>query len=636
MSSQPVFRHASDTAHAPRDETESLLQALTEAASHSEYAPPVRKLLMQAAQALARPTSTPAAPPSRFRTSSEALPALASAIHNLQRDKTLFRRVQELAEIGGWQWNRNDDSLFLTDEAARILRSKTEVATMQALLGCLCSSHRERLQKTLEEIRDGTGFDLELQGKGANGKPFWLSMIGEPDPHDPTHTLLSGTLQDISARKQAEETLRQQAQTDPLTGLLNRDAVLGHIATRLHAAGKADIALLYIDLDRFKIVNDVLGHGAGDQLLMEAAHRIRCAVEGEATIARFGGDEFLAVCRTHDDPARPERLARHIQCAFLSPFKLGKDEFNVTASIGISCAPADGNTPKQLIQNADVAMYVSKRRNRNGFQAFTQEMAKHQQEQLLIETRLRRALDNNEFRLVFQPQVDLRSGRIVSAEALIRWHNPDLGEMRPDRFIDLAESTGEIVRIGHWVLAEACAQMRRWREQQLSIQRVAVNVSYRQFLGEDLSDTVSRMLDEHGLPGHALELELTERVLAEDGSDTEDVFDRLRRLGVRLSIDDFGEGYSALNYLRRLPIHGLKLSHNFMKGVPDAISDVAICQTVTGISRSLGLDMVAEGIENEQQRNFMLKLGVTIGQGFLYAPGIPAHELTQRLSTQLH
>lgn len=636
MSSQPVFGRKHPTEGKPSDDAESLLQALTEAARHSEYSYSVRKLLLQAAQALAKPNATPASKTTKFNSSADAIPALTTAIHNLQRDKLLFRRVQELAQIGGWQWNRNDDSLFLTEEAHRILRRNHALGTMSALQSCLCKSHRERLQKTLAEIRDGTGFDLELQGESANGTPFWISMIGEPDPHDPTHASLSGTLQDITARKHAEEALRQQAQTDALTGLLNRDAILGHIATRLHAAGKADIALLYIDLDRFKIVNDVLGHSAGDQLLMEAAHRIRCAVEGEATIARFGGDEFLAACRTSDDPTRPERLARQIQCAFLSPFKLGTDEFNVTTSIGISRAPTDGRTPKELIQNADVAMYVSKRRARNGFQAFTQEMASHQQEQLLIETRLRRALDNNEFRLVYQPQVDLRSGKIISAEALIRWHNPELGEMRPDRFIELAETTGEIVRIGHWVLSEACAQMRRWREQNLYIQRVAVNVSYRQFLGENLADTVERLLAEADLPGHALELELTERLLAEDTSDTEQVFDRLRRLGVRLSIDDFGEGYSALNYLRRLPIHGLKLSHSFMKGVPNAISDVAICQTVTGISQSLGLDMVAEGIENELQRNFMLKLGVNIGQGFLYAPGLPAHEFTERLSAQLH
>jgi len=560
--------------------------------------------------------------------------SLSTDITELQRDKTLFHRVQELAQIGGWQWDRGSDALYLTGEAVRILCRRVPPMTMHALLDCLCDDDRQRLRQTLDEIRGDTGFDLELAGADPGGTPFWVRMIGEPDPHDPGSERLSGTLQDITERKRAEEALRAQAQTDALTGLLNRDVILAHAQQRLHAPSGPDLALLYIDLDRFKIVNDVLGHDAGDHLLIEAANRIRGAVGEEGLIARFGGDEFLAVCRIADNPDRPEQLAQRVQQAFTAPFRMGKDEFNVTTSIGISRAPADGDTPRQLIQSADMAMYDSKRRLRNGYQAFSPRLAKRQQERLQIETQLRRALDNGEFHLVYQPQVDLRTGRILHAEALMRWRSPLLGEVRPGRFIELAESTGEIVRIGHWVLGEACAQMRRWQEQGLPIQRIAVNVSYRQFIGEDLVDSVRRMLGEAGLPGHALELELTERVLVEDVADTSRVFDQLRQLGVRLSIDDFGEGYSALNYLRRLPIHALKLSHSFMKGVPGARSDEAICQTVTGIARSLGLDMVAEGIETEAQRDFLLRLGVKVGQGFLFAPGLLPGEFAKRLAAQ--
>ena len=219
-------------------------------------------------------------------------------------------------------------------------------------------------------------------------------------------------------------------------------------------------------------------------------------------------------------------------------------------------------------------------------------------------------------------------------QALVRWRNPQLGEMRPDRFIDLAETTGDIIRIGNWVLHEACAQMRRWREQDLPIQRVAVNVSYRQFTGDNLGESVGKALADAGLPGHALELELTERVLVDDTPDTLLVFDQLRALGVQLSIDDFGEGYSALNYLRRLPIHALKLSQSFLKGVPGKPSDVAICQAVAGIAQSLGLGIVAEGVESEAQRDFLLRLGVNVGQGYLFAPGLLPGEFAKRVTAQ--
>ena len=557
------------------------------------------------------------------------------ALYNeVERDKALFRRVQELALIGGWQWNRATDALYLTSEAQHILGAATPPATMAAMQACLLPEDRQTLQSTLGTISEGTGFDLELQGAHADGTPFWASVIGEPDPHDPAHNRFSGTLQDITERKRAEAELRHQAHTDALTGLLNRDAILDIVASQLHNGAGAHLALLYIDLDRFKIVNDLLGHDAGDQVLLEAAQRIRKAVGHEGHIARFGGDEFLVATRTDADDDHPERLARVIQSAFLLPFRLGKDDFSVTASIGISRGSSDGNTSKQLIQNADVAMYESKRRRRNGFHAFSPVLAKRQQERLQTETRLRRAVDNNEFHLVYQPQVDLRSGRIFAAEALLRWHNPELGPMGPDRFIDVAESTGEIVRSGRWVLQEACLQMRRWKEQDLPIERVSVNVSYRQFVGENLVGTVQEMLETNALPSHALELELTERVLVEDAADTSSVFDELRNLGVRLSIDDFGEGYSALNYLRRLPIQALKLSHGFLQGIPGNKSDEAICQTVVGIARSLGLGMIAEGIESEAQRDHLLRLGVTVGQGFLFAPGLLPGEFGKRLAAQ--
>ena len=578
-------------------------------------------------------TSVPQFPAGASRPSQ--VTSLFSDVTALKRDSALFDRAQSLAHIGGWEWDAGRDRVYLTDESLRILGPAIIPTDIAGVLACMNEADADRFQAALEEsVRDGGGFELELQGTRADGHPFWICVIGESEASDPGASQVTGTLQDISPGKRAEETLRVQARTDPLTGLMNRDAVLNDLGKRLADPRLAQVGLLYIDLDRFKTVNDVLGHGAGDELLLQAAERIRGAVADEGRVARFGGDEFLVICDTADDPGRPERLADALLAAFAESFRFATDEFAITASIGIACAPADGLRPQQLIQNADIAMYDSKHRSRNAWQVFTPELARRQQDRLQIETQLRRAVDNDEFRLVYQPQVDLRSGRIIAAEALIRWQNHQLGELRPDLFISHAETTGDIVRIGSWVLRQACRQVCLWREAGLGLVRVAVNVSYRQFAGEDLAVMVRALLAEFDLPGSALELEFTERVLIEDAPATLTTFAELRALGVMLTIDDFGEGYSALNYLRRLPIHGLKLSQLFTEGVPGNRSDVAVCQAVSAIARSLGLGLVAEGVESEAQRMFLLQLGVPVGQGFLFAPGLPPEEFARRLGEE--
>lgn len=558
--------------------------------------------------------------------------SLFSDVTAFKRDITLFDRVQDLAHIGAWEWDATNELVYLTNEAQRMLGLGRAMASLDELQACLRDNERKRFHDALmRAVEHGEGFELELQGIRTDGHQLWIRIIGEVEAGDPTGTRLTGTFQDITESKQAEETLRVQARTDPLTMLLNRDAVLEELEDRLDDPAQSHVAVLYIDLDRFKIVNDVLGHAAGDQVIASAARRIQHAVATEGLIARFGGDEFLVVCATGDDEERPQRLAASILDSFADAFRMAGEEFTITASIGIARAPEHGDKPQALIQNADVAMYDSKRRARNGWQDFSTALAEQQQQRLQMETHLRRAVDNREFKLVYQPQIELASGRIVGAEALIRWRNDQLGEMRPDHFIGHAETTGDIVRIGGWVLREACQQMRKWRDAGLPIERIAVNVSYRQFLAEDLAETVGEALASAGLPGDALELEFTERVLIEDAPDTLSTFAALRLLGVVLSIDDFGEGYSALNYLRRLPIHGLKLSQQFLSGVPHNASDVAICQAVAGIAQSLGLGLVAEGVESDAQRQFLIRLGVPVGQGFLFAPGLTPEEFALRL-----
>lgn len=557
--------------------------------------------------------------------------SMYSDVTELKRDSALFDRAQALAHIGGWEWDTGRDQLYLTLEACRILGRTTPPTTLGELHGCLVEPDRRRLREALEHAAaTGEGLELDVQGFRQGGAPFWARIIGEADAGGPLSARLTGTLQDITERKQGEEILRIQARTDPLTGLLNRDAIRFEIEARLQEPSLAHLAVLYIDLDRFKIVNDVLGHSAGDRLLASAAHRIRRAVGSEGLIARFGGDEFLVVCSTGDDPDRPPRLASAILRIFGDSFRMDGEEFAITASIGIACSPADGTSAGQLVQSADVAMYDSKRRGRNSWQAFTAELAARQQDRLQLETHLRRAVENEEFHLAYQPQVELTSGRLVAVEALIRWNNPSLGDIDPGHFISHAETTGDIIGIGSWVLRNACMQLRGWRDHGLAVDRMAVNVSYRQFIGEDLVERVRAALAEADLPGAALELEFTERVLIEDDPETVRTFAALRELGVHLSIDDFGEGYSALNYLRRLPIHGLKLSQLFVQGVPGNASDVAVCEAVVGISRSLGLGLVAEGVETEAQREFLVGLGVGIGQGFLFDRALLPDQLLAR------
>ncbi|MGH8030133.1 MAG: putative bifunctional diguanylate cyclase/phosphodiesterase, partial [Arenimonas sp.] len=487
----------------------------------------------------------------------------------------------------------------------------------------ICAADRPRLEGAIAQLfQDGGNFDVEVYGQRPDGETLWARIIGEAEGSGPAVTRITGTLQDITARKDEEERLRVMARTDPLTGLLNRDGAMAELRGRMGMPG-ARTALLYIDLDRFKMVNDVLGHSAGDHVLVGVARRLLRAAGDFATLARIGGDEFLAIQDMDTHPLPPEELAALITAAFAESFRVAEEDFAISASVGLACAPEHGDHPETLLNHADAAMYEAKRSGRSTWQRFNPHLARRQHEHVQVESQLRKALENDEFHLVYQPVVDLADGRVTGAEALIRWRHRTLGELSPDSFIPQAETTGDIVRIGAWVIREACRQMAQWRELGVPIARVAVNVSYRQFLGDELPKIVEAALAAGRLPGNALELEVTERVLIEDAPDIWASFDALRSLGVGLVIDDFGEGYSALNYLRRLPIQGLKLSRSFLEGVPDNASDVAICEAICAIARSLGLTVVAEGVETDAQRLFLLRLGVTLGQGFLYAPGLP-------------
>lgn len=550
----------------------------------------------------------------------------------LKRQALLFEEVQQLAAIGGWEIDFRRDRVYGSEEVYRLHGLvRSGALTLKDYLAAFVAVDAARLQRAIDEARSsGKSFDLEARVVTPAGQRRWLRIIGHSQSESNIEGSLIGVCQDISERKRFEENLRRQSLTDALTGLSNRDDLLRQLTRAIDEAQPgAGPVLLYVDLDRFKVINDLLGHSAGDGLLVAAAQRLKKLAGPDVLVARFGGDEFMLLTTGDSNDARPRELAIEITRAFSAPFPHSGEEFTITASVGIAQFPNDGATIQQLINHADAAMFDAKRRGRNNWQQFTPALARKLTDRLLIETQLRRALDNQEFYLHYQPQVDLQSGRVVGAEALLRWRNRLLGELSPDLFISHAENTGDIVRIGAWVIRESCRQLRHWRDSGLPLRCIAVNVSYRQFLGENLPGIVRSALKEFDLPGEALELEMTERVLIEDVPDTLETFSTLRGLGVSLVIDDFGEGYSALNYLRRLPFNGIKISHDFMQGIPGHPADTTICEAIIRIAQSLGLSVVAEGVETELQRSFLLKQGTTLAQGFLFSRPLSAEAFVE-------
>ena len=556
-----------------------------------------------------------------------------SDVTALKRQANLFDMTQKLASIGGWEIDDLRNTLFWTGQVYRIhdMEPGSTINETRAL-DFHSPEGRERLRSALHDARTiSRGFELELPMTTALGRHRWVRIVGRPLlRHDRVYGV-TGTVQDITERKIAEEQLRRQASSDRITGLPNRDSLLGALDRAITTAGSAGSrpALLFLDLDRFHLINATAGHAVGDRLLIGAADRLcRCLAGTRSLIARFSGDEFAVLLRDAGTDSNLQALADSIVSAFRKPFVHEGEEFTLTVSIGVTICPDDGDTSQHLINHADAAMSEAKRRGRNTWQRFTPELAHALAERTRLERLLRRALDNRELRLVYQPVFALADGRISGAEALLRWRNKSLGEILPTDFIAHAENSGEIVRIGAWVIAQACRQWQAWRKAGVVLPHIAVNVSFRQLLSGSLLESVK----EYQLPADTLELELTERALVEDAADTLEIFATLKRMGVRLLIDDFGEGYSSLNYLRRLPLDGVKISHAFVQGIPANSADSAICEAIVRLAESLGLTVTAEGVETESQREFFARHHATYLQGFLLASPMDDRAMQEFLS----
>lgn len=441
------------------------------------------------------------------------------------------------------------------------------------------------------------------------------------------------SFRDITARRQAESHLRFAVNYDRLTGLPNRSQFYQQlnaaVARALRHNGR--LAVLFIDLDRFKNINDTLGHDLGDDLLKEVAARLRALVRGSDGVARLGGDEFVVLLESLEHAEDAALVAQKILAALAQPFNLGGRELSLSASIGVSAFPDDGLDSSSLLKNADIALYRAKAQGKNIFQLYSAQMNSHTVERLSLETDLRRALDRQELALHYQPKIELRSGRVLGVEALVRWQHPERGLISPATFIPLAEETGLIGPISEWVLARACAQCRAWLDQGLPPLRMAVNLSAVQLARGDLLRQVAEALEQSGLDPGALELEITESTVMENAARAREVLHQLKARGIGLAIDDFGTGYSSLGYLKRLPIDSVKIDRSFVSGLPADADDAAITQAVIAMAHSLGLRVVAEGVETEAQLAFLRHQGCDEAQGYLLGHPLPAEALADFL-----
>ncbi len=484
-------------------------------------------------------------------------------------------------------------------------------------------------QAVMSTITGGSLWEGEVHSTRSGGEGYWEHLVISPirtDAGEITHFMLSS--QDISIRKVYEERLLHQAHYDHLTDLPNRLLALDRLSGAIARARRARdlVAVMFIDLDSFKKVNDMMGHNAGDRLLKDAARRLKsCGRDGD-TMARLGGDEFAAILPDLKSSRDAELLARRIVEAFAEPFTIDDREIYATASVGISVYPNDGVDPVFLMRNADTAMYDAKKAGRNTYHFFTEAMNDHIQERIRLETRLRHALQRDELSVYFQPLVTVSDGSITSAEALLRWHNGELGEISPGQFIPLAEDTGLIVPIGYWVLESACAWIRQWHDQALGPRSVAVNVSTRQFMDEHFVENVLEIVARYRLPPGSLELEVTESLLLEEDSEALKALEKLKAAGIGLSIDDFGTGYSSLSYLKRYPFDTLKIDSSFVRDMVNDPEDRVLIQAMVAMAHSLSLKVIAEGVETEEQLRLLRDLACDIVQGYYFGHAMsPAH-----------
>lgn len=556
------------------------------------------------------------------------------ALEALRESEERYRLIVELSpdailiEIDG--------KIVFTNPSARLMFRETEDLS---LLGRSLTSliRRTQIEATnlnlmihpdseTEEVAiriDGSAFDVSV---------YRISLVYQRQP------AIQMVIRDISNRKRLEYQLAFQATHDALTGTNNRSALLDRLADAIIYARRNSLTVwvAFIDLDRFKFINDHYGHLTGDQVLSGISHRLRSVLRSNDVLGRYGGDEFIAVLRGGPEVEMSSETLERIMRAVAEPMIIDGHSMRISCSVGVAVFPQDGDTPQQLLEMADAAMYRAKQTGRNRFQFFNQEIQAQLQERARIESELNGALQRGEFLLQYQPQIDLRSGAVTGAEALLRWQHPELGLLSPERFIHLAEESLHINEIGAWILNEATAQCAQWHKTGLGNLRVSVNLSVRQLNGQPLIRLVEHALSQSGLPPNCLELELTESQMMSNIDLTLETLQVLHAIGVQVAIDDFGTGYSSFAYLRKLPISCLKIDRQFINDLtdPGARDTRIITQTLIALAHNLHLRVIAEGVETDDQLRLLHEQDCDEIQGYLYSPAMSADDFKK--SIQAH
>jgi diguanylate cyclase (GGDEF)-like protein/PAS domain S-box-containing protein len=562
-------------------------------------------------------------------------------LHNaaLQHAEEKYRAIFEDAVVGIFQMTPEGRPLSINRSLAHIhgydspAQLMLEVSNLVAQL-FVDSRQIEELMRVLDEESVVRSAEMEVLCRDGS-KKWVLANVRAVRDRDGKIVLHEGTLEDVTDRKVAEDRVKFLAYYDVLTGLPNRTLLQDRLDKALAGSRrrKDKVAVLFLDLDRFKVINDSLGHSFGDLLLRKVADRLKKEAREQDTVARIGGDEFVVVLTGLRDMTDAAVAAQRVMDAMIAEFGIQDRSLSVNCSMGISLFPEHGADGETLIKNADAAMYTAKESGRNRFQFFSEEMNAQVMERLTLENGLRVALDRKELFLVYQPQMDVATGNVVGVEALLRWRHPELGIISPDRFIIIAENSGLIVPIGAWVLRTACAQARKWQDQGIPPMPVAVNVSAVQFRQPGFQELIATVLSETGLPCQYLELELTESLLLSNADMTASVLWELKGMGLKLSIDDFGTGYSSLSYLKQFPFGKLKIDRSFIRDVAVNSDDAAITTAIIRMAKSLGLKVIAEGVENEAQLSFLRALRCDEIQGYYFSKPLTADEISAKLRT---
>jgi predicted signal transduction protein with EAL and GGDEF domain/DNA-binding response OmpR family regulator len=572
----------------------------------------------------------------------------------LERSKSKLARAQDLARMGSFDWRRNERGLMMSPEALRVFGfGPQEEASLRMLLRMVPQDERRGFLRTMHDaVRQTKVMATDVTIALLDGRRCIIHVEAEPEFNDHGHGAgYAGIVQDVTDRRLAEDRIRQLANFDALTGLPNRRQLIWRAEKALEQARRLQhqFALLLIDLDRFKIINDTLGHGAGDELLMEVARRLRACVRhsdqmmegalevagarshrGLEAVGRLGGDEFVALLPEVSEDRDAERVAERILEALREPIFVSGQECFVTCSVGMAIFPRDGNSVVDLLRNADVAMYSVKAQGKNASAIYNTQLAGRGRDKLELETALHKAIERDEIVLHYQPKIDVRQAKMVGAEALMRWQHGDR-LVPPGEFIPLAEETNLIVPLSEWALREAARQARLWQQAFGFNDSIAVNLPTRMFERSDLIDHIHECVIAVNVPHRVISLEITENNLMKELQNVMPSLHRLNEIGVEISIDDFGTGYSSLAYLTTLPISELKIDRSFVRELGARPESAAVVTAIIALARSLGLRVVAEGVETLRQMEVLHRLGCTLMQGFLFTRAVPPEELQRWL-----